>query len=225
MFHKYNSIAIAILLSSSAALHAGSMGQAPLPNKFLLIEGGVSYLHAYYKDSATGADSFSVAAPAGRSYNPSRIYPNDFMGGYMGVSFLMNDWMWNARYELYESKTKVLGANVLNTTLVPAKLAFTLDKMWHTNSNYSMGLGAGVVASTHNKAELLDFDTTRDEVRFGKSFPGRVRLDPAVEVVGMYRLSENFNLKGNVRYQIPAHSFYTNGHLDVGLGINYAVPI
>ena len=41
----------------------------------------------------------------------------------------------------------------------------------------------------------------------------------------MYKLSDNFRMRANVSYQIPEHSYYTNGHLGVNLGINYAIPM
>ncbi|WP_131782794.1 hypothetical protein [Legionella gresilensis] len=208
------------------SVHAGTMGPIQaIENKFLLIEGGASYLHAFYKDSARGANSFTRNDFGGRRYNPSRVYPNDFFGGYMGVSFLLDTYMMNVRYELFESKTKNFNHGSLLTTLAPTKLAFTLDKMWGTYTNLSVGVGAGVIASTHNKAEIYDYQLAPYQNEIGISFPGRVRLDPLVEAVAMYKLFDNFNLKANVSYQIPVHSFYTNGHLDVNLGINYAIPL
>jgi hypothetical protein len=46
-----------------------------------------------------------------------------------------------------------------------------------------------------------------------------------VEAVVMYKLSENFNVRANVAYQIPEQTFYTHGHVNVNLGINYALPL
>ncbi|MDI9817794.1 MULTISPECIES: hypothetical protein [unclassified Legionella] len=213
---------------ASITANAGAMGPTYVaPDKYLLIEGGLSYMHVFYKDSVRGANSFSTIDPIGRTYNPSRIYPNNFFGGYMGVSFLYDTYLWNTRYELFGSKGKTFrnADQRVDATLAPTKLAFTLDKLFYANGDLRLGVGAGAVLSTHNKAELFTWNPVPPRTQIGVSFPGRVRLDPLVEALAMYRLTDNLNLRGNVSYQIPAHSFYTNGHLGVNLGINYAVPL
>lgn len=220
-----NAVAISLPLFSMG-VHAGEMG--PAHSKFLLVEGGVSYMHAYYKNSIKGADSYTTIDPNGRSYNPSKLYPNNFFGGYMGVSFLTYDYLLNMRYELFQNKDKKYTNNQgdqLVARQAPAKLAFTLDKVWHANNMFMYGLGAGVVASTHNKAEIFNYQPVPPRTQIGYSYPGRVRLDPLVEAMAMYRISDRVNLKGNVSYQIPAHSYYTSGHLGVNLGVNYAIPV
>lgn len=209
---------------ASACVHAGGMGPS-CPEKMFLVEAGVAYAHPFYKDSVRGANSYTVNDPNGRSYDPSKVYPNDFFGGYFGLSFLFNNYLVNSRYELYEKKSKTFSDGRLYTTLAPAKLAFTLDKLWDANANFKYGIGAGTVISTHNKAELYDRLLTANQTQIGVSFPGRVRLDPLIEGVAMYQISDSFRIRGNVSYQIPAHSFYTNGHLGINLGINYAIPV
>lgn len=218
-------VGTASALLASFSLHAGGMGQT---GKFFLIEGGASYLHSFYKTSVIGAESVTSLQPTGRTYNPSNIYPNDFAGGYMSTSFFFNSLLLNARYELFAKKGKVFvddDSNVF-THMAPAKFAVTLDKVWEANPSLLYGLGAGVVASTNNEAELLfNYLPVDPDIRIGYSFPGRLRLDPVIEAVAMYKLTDKFNARLNVSYQIPAQSLYTNGNLGVNLGINYAMPV
>lgn len=226
LFKNKNLLAVAAIYLplATASVHAGGMGPV-CPEKLVLVEGGVTYMHPFYKSSVRGANSYTINDPNGRSYDPSQIYPNDFFGGYFGLSFLFNNYLVNSRYELYQSKSKTFARGRLDTTLAPAKLAFTLDKLWDVHSNLKLGVGAGTVVSTHNKAEIFDRLLTPNQTQIGISFPGRVRLDPLIEGVAMYQVSDNFRIRGNISYQIPAHSFYTNGHLGVNLGVNYAIPL
>lgn len=218
---KPNVLLLSILASCS--LNAGTMGDASMaPTKFLLIEGGASYMHTFYKNRVVAAESVTADSPYGFSYNPSRIFGNNFVGGYMGVSLLLNSYLLNTRYELFATKNKTSDGGNVVTHMAPARLAFTLDKTWAANESFLYGLGAGVVSSTHNLAEIYNYLST---TQIGRSFPGRNRLDPVVEVVGMYKLNDRFNIRGNVAYQIPAQSFYNNGNLGVNLGMNYAVPL
>ncbi|MDI1352221.1 MAG: hypothetical protein PSV35_05530 [bacterium] len=224
---KQKNLLLVSALSSilaSFSLNAGSMGDATVGDtgKFLLIEGGASYMNAFYKNNVVAAESVTSASPFGFSYNPSRIFGNNFVGGYMGASLMFNSLLLNARYELFATKSKTsFNGNVI-THMAPARLAFTLDKTWSANESFIYGLGAGVVSSTHNKAEIYNYLSTS---QIGRSFPGRNRLDPVVEAVVMYKLCDNFNIRGNVAYQIPAQSFYTDGNIGVNLGINYAIPL
>ena len=209
-------------------LNAGTMGDVNLgeSGKFLLIEGGASYMNAIYLTNVKGAQSYTVDTPNGFSYNPSTVLPNNFAGGYIGLSLFMNSLLLNTRYDMYAMK----GNNSLNGRLYsrmsPAKLSFTLDKTWGYAQSLIYGLGAGVVLSTNNEAQLFNYNAaTQYNGQIGFAYPGRARLDPLVEAVAMYKLSHNFNIRGNVAYQIPEHSFYTQGHINVNLGINYAFPL
>jgi hypothetical protein len=224
---------VAIALSSALcpfATQAGAMGDAVMgeSGKFLLIEAGADYMNAIYKNNVIGTQSYTTLTPNGTSYNPSVIYPNNFFGGYMGLSLFTNSLLFNARYDMYASKTKRSYNNLFRTDIAPAKLSFTLDKTWGSIQRFIYGVGAGVVISTHNEAQLFDYappTTGPNAGQIGFAFPGRTRLDPLVEAVVMYKLSENFNVRANVAYQIPEQTFYTHGHVNVNLGINYALPL
>ena len=205
---------------------AGTMGNAVMgeSGKFLLIEAGADYMHALYKTNVKGAQSYTVTNPNGLSYNPSAILPNDFFGGYIGLSLYMNSLLFNTRYDMYAKKTRRSFNDLIITDIAPAKLSFTLDKTWGSIEKFIYGVGAGVVISTHNEAQIFNYVTPVNG-QIGFSYPGRTRLDPLVEAVGMYKLSDRFNFRANVAYQIPEQSFYTNGHINVNLGINYALPL
>ena len=205
---------------------AGTMGDvSSAPNKFLLIEGGASYLHAFYKNSVVGANSYTVTTPSGVAYSPSNIFANDFAGGYMEVSGYFNSLLLNMRYEMYALKGKVSSGGNVFEHKAPAKLAFTLDKTWDFCPELAYGIGAGAALSTQNEAEIFTYTPPAGSTQIGTSFPGRGRIDPVVEGLLMYKLSDNFRMRANVSYQIPEHSYYTNGHLGVNLGINYAIPM
>ena len=228
---KKNIVAIAISAAfCPLAIQAGAMGDAVMgeTGKFLLIEAGADYYNAIYKTSVRGAESYTTTTPNGYTYNPSVVMPNNFFGGYIGLSLFTNSWLLNSRYDMYASKTKHSLNNTFKTDIAPAKLSFTLDKTWGSIQKFIYGVGAGVVVSTHNEAQLFDYTpatTGPNAGQIGSTYPGRTRLDPLVEAVAMYKLSQNFNMRANVAYQIPEQSFYTNGHVNVNLGINYALPL
>jgi len=218
--------ALSSLMICAFLANAGSMGpvSASESGKFLLIEGGASYLHAFYKNNAVGAASYTVATPAGFSYNPSKIFANDFSGGYMSVSAYFNSLLLNARYEMFAMKGKRSFGGLVYEHKAPAKFAMTLDKTWECNTSLIYGVGAGAVLSTQNEAELFSYEPV-GTTQIGYSFAGRTRIDPLVEALVMYKLTDKFNMRCNVSYQIPEHSSQTNGHLGVNLGINYAIPM
>ena len=209
-------------------LHAGAMGGVSVAEseKFLLIEGGASYMNAIYLTNVKGAQSYTTVTPNGISYNPSVVLPNNFAGGYIGLSLYTKTLLVNTRYDMYALKGKNSTDNLLYAKQAPSKLSFTLDKTWGSTQTLIYGLGAGVVLSTNNEAQVFNRNpATQYGGQIGFAYPGRARLDPLVEAVAMYNLTHNFNLRANVAYQIPEHSFYTNGHINVNLGINYALPI
>ena len=224
---KKNIVAIAVsALLCPLTIQAGAMGDAVMgeSGKFLLIEAGADYMNAIYKSDLKGAQSYTTSTPNGVSYNPSVILPNNFFGGYIGLSLFTNSLLFNTRYDMYASKTKYSLNNMFKSDMAPAKLSFTLDKTWGSIQKFIYGVGAGVVMATHNEAQLFNYKGNSFG-QVGFSYPGRARLDPLVEVVAMYKLSQNFNVRANVAYQIPEQSFYTNGHVNVNLGINYALPL
>ena len=215
---------------------AGTMGGAVMgeSGKFLLLEAGADYMNAIYKTNVTGAQSYTTAFPNGQSYNPSAIQPNNFFGGYLGLSLYHNSLLFNSRYDMYASKSRTSEQGLFSSSIAPAKLSFTLDKTWGSIEHFIYGVGAGVVIATHNEAQLFNYTATATPIvgsstkipaQIGFAYPGRARLDPLVEVVGMYKISQNFNVRANVAYQIPEQSFFTDGHVNVNLGVNYALPL
>ena len=215
---------------------AGTMGDAVMgeSGNFLLVEAGADYMNALYKTNVTGAQSYTTDYPTGQSYNPSAIQPNNFFGGYLGLSLYHNSLLFNSRYDMYALQSKTSYNGTFVSKIAPAKLSFTLDKTWGSIDKFIYGVGAGVVISTQNEAQLFNYGVTPVSTadrsttvpgQIGFAYPGRGRLDPLVEVVGMYKISQNFNLRANVAYQIPEQSFFTDGHVNVNLGINYALPL
>lgn len=212
----------------SLSVQAGTMGDAVMgeSGKFLLLEAGADYMNAIYKTDVKGAQSYTTTYPNGQSYNPSKILPNNFFGGYLGLSLYTNSLLFNTRYDMYAKKSRRSLNGLVYTDIAPAKLSFTLDKTWGSIEKLIYGLGAGVVLSTQNEAQLFNYNTaTQVAGQIGFAFPGRARLDPLVEAVAMYKLSPSFNLRANVAYQIPEQSYFTNGHINVNLGVNYALPL
>lgn len=217
-----NKIMLSLLLASSTAC-AGTMGPIMAADKFFLVEGGVAYSHAFYKDRAIFPESITPFTPSGFAVNPNDFFPNDFFGGYAGMSFYFPGWLVNTRYTVYEHKTKV---NSLAGTAIgfgPSKLSFTADRVWGNFYELSYGLGAGAVLETLNKGgAIIDLD---DNNPLSESFQGRSRLDALVEAMIMYRCTNNFGTKLNVEYQIPVNNVFGHGDINVNLGINYAFPI
>ncbi|KTC96131.1 hypothetical protein [Legionella erythra] len=215
-------IGLALAIASTSAF-AGTMGPVVTSEKFFLIEGGLAYTHAFYKDSAVFAESFTPVTPAGFAINPNNFYPKNFWGGYMGLSFYFPSWLLNARYSLYESKeeTNYTAGTVIE--LQPAKLAFTADKVWGNINQLSYGLGAGAIVETLNKGEARIHIAADNPV--SETFQGRTQINPLVEGFVMYRFANNFGAKFNLEYQIPVSRTFGDGDLNLSLGINYALPV
>lgn len=212
---------LALSLASMPAL-AGTMGPVTT-EKFFLLEGGVAYTHAFYKDRAVFPESYTPFTPNGYAINPNHFYPENFWGGYAGVSFYFPGWLLNTRYSLYEARTEVNHHAGTRIKLQPAKLAFTTDKVWGDINQFSMGLGAGAVIETLNKGEARIHVSLDNPI--SESFQGRSIINPLVEAFAMYRCTNNFGVKLNVEYQIPVSRTFGHGDLNVGLGVNYALPV
>ncbi len=215
----------ALLLALAAtASNAGTMGPAVTPERLLLIEGGVSYTHAFYDSFSLFPESRSPFNPSGFGINPRDFYPNDFWGGYIGASlYTPSNWLLNARYDMYSNERKYNAVAETIIELAPVKLSFTVDKVWGNFSDLSFGLGAGAVVESLNDGELfvpVDVHNPPSE-----SFQGRTIIDPLVEAFVMYRFVNNFGIKLNAAYQIPFNTKFGNGDVNVNLGCNYAFPI
>lgn len=223
MSSKKNIMAL-ILASSSTLAFSGTMGDAVTPTTSLLIEAGGSYAHVFYKHNINSPESRTIATPAGFAYNPGDYFPADFVGGYLGLSLYRNSWLMNMRYDMFALKGKINSRANTFAHIAPEKLSFTLDKTWETTMPLIYGIGGGVVLTTYNQAQIF-YSTALGDQTFGKSFHGRTRMAPLVEVMTMYKVRDNINLRFNVAYQIPVTEVYYNGGLNLNLGINYAIPL
>lgn len=204
------------LMSTSGLVHANGTG------KLLIFEAGLAYSHVYYKSSVTTAESSTGVTGGGFSIKPSNYYPNNFWGGYIGASLYAADWLFNTRYNMFNSKSKSNAAAGTDITFAPVKLDFTIDRVWGCINDFSYGWGLGVVVDNINKGTAQI--TVADDNPVGETVHS-TRIDPLLEGFLMYRLTDNVGVKLNVAYQIPVHDHVGRGALDVNLGFNYALPI
>lgn len=213
-----------LLALASTASNAGSMGPAVMPERLLLIEGGLSYSHAFYDGEGFFGESRTAFNPNGFSSHHNDFYPNDFFGGYIGASlYIPTNWLLNIRYDMYGEKTQFNSFAQTEISLAPVKLSFTIDKVFGNFNDLSFGFGAGVVAETLNDGDF--FVPVSASNPPSESLQGQTIIDPLVEVFGMYRCTNNFGIKFNAAYQIPVHNKFGNGDVNLNLGLNYAFPI
>jgi len=213
-----------LLAVASTSSFAGTMGGVMAPERFLLIEGGVSYSHSYYQDNAVFAESATDVTPNGFRIDLNNFYPNDFFGGYIGASiYLPQDWLMNMRYDMYGKKSKFNALAETRISIAPTRLSFTLDKVFGDFRAFSYGIGGGVVVENTNDGDALIAVNEFNPV--SESIQGRTRIDPLVEGFAMYRFVNNFGVKFNLGYQIPVNSKFGDGDLNLNLGLNYAFPI
>lgn len=213
-------ILLCVALSISAL---SSSVNAMVSDKLVFLEGGFSYSHAYYENSATFAESSTQATPTGYSINPNDFYPQNYYGGYIGLSLYSSNWLLNTRYDMYSSESKTNSAAGTKISLAPARLSLSLDRVWGQIDRFSYGIGAGVVNETLNKGEANIAVSTDNPS--SESLQGRSRLDPLVEGFLMYHFSPNLGTKLNVAYQIPLNNKFGRGDLNVNLGLNYSLPL
>lgn len=240
MIQKHKLKALMLIGLSASLSTVGAYAGGPtvwkgveVPTSYLLFEAGASYSYALYKNSFTAPESHTIVTPNGVSIDPGDFYPNNFWGGYIGLSLLKCNMLYNIRYDMYAADTEN-GTNS-RIKIAPVKLSFTADSVFGDINTFSYGLGAGVVISVINKgdaytpaevaeARVLDNEQVIHPV-IGESIQGRTRIDPLVEVFGMYHITPNMNMKLNVAYQIPINNAFTNGSINANLGLNYALPV
>ncbi len=217
-------IAAFLLALASTSSYAGAMGTVVVPDRLLLIEAGGSYTHAFYEDQAVFPESINTTTPNGHGISLDRFYPDDFFGGYFGASiYFPQGWLMNSRLDIFSEKTKHNAQAETSIKIAPVKLSFTLDRVWGNMNDLSYGAGAGAVVEAVNDGDfVVALDPTHPA---SESLQGRARIDPLIEAFAMYRFANNFGIKFNAAYQIAAHSKFSDGDLNLNLGVNFACPI
>lgn len=221
MFSK-SKIIVALFASTASIAFAGTMGGVQ-SNTELLIEVGGSYSHIYFKNNVVTPESRTVTTPAGVPYNPSNYFPEDFGGGYLGLSLYRNSWLMNLRYDMFALSGKTNYTAGTFAHIAPEKMSFTLDKTWQSSMPFIYGIGAGAAIMTYNEGQIF-LTTPLGDNTLGRSFV-RTRMAPLVEAMAMYKVADNINLRFNLAYHIPVTEVHHNGTLNANLGINYAVPL
>lgn len=202
----------------SPVVLSGTMANIEQSSTSLLLEGGASYTHFFYKNNVYSAE-------ADLRFNPADYFANNFWGGYIGASIYRNDtWLMNLRYDMFALKGKVYSVANTYSHTAPEKLTLSLDKTWNTSTPLTVGFGGGVVVTTYNEGQFFYYGKLYG-VEHGKSYHGRVRMFPLVEGLVMYPITENIKIKLNVGYQIPVTDIYDNGMINTNLGINYSFPL
>lgn len=213
-----------LLAIASTSSYAGTMGPIATPERLLLLEGGFSYSHSFYRDQVVFPESRSSLNPNGFLIHPSDFYPSNFYGGYIGASlYLPQNWLLNSRYDMYGSEDKHNIYAETDIDFAPSRLSFSIDKVFGDFNSLSFGAGAGAVIENTNDGNFVVSVHPLNPV--SESLQGRTRIDPMVEAFAMYRFVNNFGIKVNAAYQIPLHNKFGSGDLNVNLGVNYAFAI
>lgn len=208
---------LAALLSSSAIANHGAQ------DKLLFVEAGLAFSHAFYKGSVVAPESINAANPFGFAFDPDNHYPNSFFGGYIGASLLSGCWLFNSRYDVYDSDSESHGSGT-RIHFSPVRLSFTVDRVWGDVHDFSGGLGVGTVIENMNKGSSF-YSGNDAGTETNHSLGGRTRIDPVLEAFVMKNVGQNVAVKLNVGYQLPAHNRTANGDVNVNLGLNYAFPV
>lgn len=212
------------LLPALLAISTVSIAGAGSDGKLLLLEGGLGYSHAFYKNSVVAPESITATSMGGSSFDPSNHYPNNFWGGYIGASLYTGCWLLNTRYDLYVSDDKAHAGSGTKITFAPVRLSFSVDKVWGDIYDLSAGAGLGAVIENTNKGTFNNTGTDQG-TQLHHSLDGHSRIDPMLEAFVMKNIAERVAVKFNVGYQFAAHSRTGNGDVNVNLGLNYAFPV
>lgn len=191
--------------------------------KLLIFEAGASYSHAFYNNSAFYPDSISASFPSGVTVNPDDFYPSNFWGGYIGLSYYVQDWLLNSRYNMFALATKTNASAGTDIRIAPSKLSFTVDRVFGDINHLSYGVGAGTVIESVNKGEFLV--TVEQNNPTSDTFNGKTIMNPLVEGFVMYRFCNNVGVKFNLEYQIPLNNKFSDGDLNATLGVNYSFAV
>lgn len=212
-----------VLALASTASFAGTMGPVASPEILLFLEAGASYSHAFYKSNVVLPESITSVTPQGYAINLNHFYPESFWGGYIGASlFFPKYWMLNTRYDMFSREDKVNLTAMTEISLAPTKLSFTVDKVFGDINAFSFGLGGGaVVEALNDGAAIVALNTNNPP---SESIQGRTIMDPLVEAFAMYSFG-NLGVKLNAAYQIPVHTRFGQGDVNVNLGANYRFPV
>ncbi|CAM2962220.1 hypothetical protein [Legionella worsleiensis] len=223
---KKNQLATLVLLGSSFAASAGTMGPVATDSNQLMFEAGFNYMHTYLKDSFTPTESVTNQFPNGFAISPADYYPTNFYGGYIGLSYYTHQWLLNARYNMYATESKRNAMNGVFHSVSPVRLVFTADRVWGDVNYLSYGLGAGAAISNINDGRYINGPLAEPGNEGSQSLGGEgSRIDPVIEAFVMKRIATNFNMKFNAEYQIPVHDIRGNGDLVLSLGLNYAANV
>ncbi|QDP72231.1 hypothetical protein FOG18_06495 [Legionella israelensis] len=223
---KKNCFTAIVLAASSAVSYAGTMGPAVIDHHQLMIEGGFSYLHTFYKDRVVPPESRTAFFPFGFPIDPSDFYPENFYGGYIGLSYYVPNWLLNSRLSMYGTETERNRRHDTSVSLSPVRLVFSADRVFGDINNTSFGIGAGAVITNNNDGEYLEGPRAEPGTERSHSLAGEsTRIDPIVEAFVMQRFANNFNVKFNAEYQIPVNDSHSHGDLVLSLGVNYAMNV
>lgn len=223
---RKNLLSAFILLSSTFTATAGSMGPVSVDNNQLLIEGGFYYKHTFLKNF-TPLESITTAFPNGVTLDAADYYPDNFYGGYIGVSFYTHRWLLNSRYVMLSEESKTNAFQDTTISIAPSALEFTVDRVvWGDINQLSLGLGGGAAITNVNKGSFIAGPLSEPGAETSQTLDGQgTRIDPVVEAFVMQRVTNNLNVKFNAEYVIPYQDSRSNGALNLALGLNYAADI
>lgn len=205
-----------VCLPLMAAVFSSTVMAGTPHDKILFLEAGLAYSHTFFKGSVMAPES------GGFSYDPDNHYPNDYWGGYFGLSYYSNCWLFNSRFDIFAGKDKREGSAPTHITFAPVRLSFTVDRVFGDIHTLSYGLGAGVAIENLNKGTFITDNPIHPGNEASHSLDGRTRIDPLIEGFIMKQVSDRIGIKLNAAYQIPAHNRTARGDLNMNLGITYS---
>ena len=223
---RKNLLSAFILLSSTFTATAGTMGPVSVDNNQLLIEGGFYYKHSFL-NNFTPLESITAAFPNGVTLNAADYYPNNFYGGYVGLSLYTHRWLLNSRYVMLSEESKRNDLQDTTISIAPSLLEFTVDRViWGDINHLSLGLGGGASISNVNQGSFFAGPLSEAGAETSQTLDGQgTRIDPVVEAFVMQRVTPNLNIKFNAEYVIPYQDSRSDGSLNLALGLNYAADL